>query len=303
MRKSFILYISSIFIGMMSQAQTIVPLYTSIPNSIPGPNEEAVQIRGSIKIVSKVSIPTLTAYIPVQGTNTGAAVIICPGGGYGILASSHEGEDVALALNKAGIAAFVLKYRLPNDKIMVDKKIGPLQDVQQAFKLVRSRAKEWNLDVNKIGVMGFSAGGHLAASAAAHYNQAVIDNPESINIRPDFQILLYPVISFTDSLTHLGSRTNLIGNAPAPEQIKFYSNELQVTKQSPPAFIVHAQDDRTVKAENSIQFYLALMKNAVPGQLIIYPKGGHGFGMNNPTTTDRWMEQCLNWMRSNTWIN
>lgn len=303
MRKSFILYISSIFIGMMSQAQTIVPLYSSIPNSIQGPDEEVIQIRGSNKFVSKVSIPTLTAYIPERGTNTGTAVIICPGGGYGGLAASHEGEDVAIALNKAGIAAFVLKYRLPNDKIMVDKRIGPLQDVQQAFKLVRSRAKEWNLDVNKIGVMGFSAGGHLAASAAAHYNQAVIDNPESINIRPDFQILLYPVISFADSLTHMGSRTNLIGNTPAPEQIKFYSNELQVTKQSPPAFIVHAQDDRTVKAENSIQFYLALMKNAVPGQLIIYPKGGHGFGMNNPTTTDRWMEHCLTWMRSNSWIN
>jgi len=298
MKRAPVLYIMLVLGFVVAQGQTIIPLFKTVPNSIEGPNEETA--RG--KIISKVSIPTITAYIPAADKNTGVAVIICPGGSYSILSTGNEGEDVAVELSKAGIAGFVLKYRLPNDKIMVDKQKGPLQDVQQAFKLVRERAKEWNLDVNKIGVMGFSAGGHLAASAAVHHNQPVIDNAEATNLRPDFQILLYPVISFTDSLTHMGSRTNLIGPAPTAEQIKFYSNELQVTKQSPPAFIVHAADDPTVKVQNSLYFYTALLKNGIPAQLIVYPKGGHGFGMINRTTPDRWMESCLNWMRSNAWI-
>ena len=148
--------------------------------------------------------------------------------------------------------------------------------------------------------MGFSAGGHLASTASTHFNQSVIDNPNNISLRPDFSILLYPVISFTDSLAHMGSRTNLVGTDQ--QKMVNYSNELQVTAQTPPAFLVHAGDDKTVKVENSIRYYLALQKNNVPAEMHIYPKGGHGFGMNNKTTSDKWMERLKSWLQSNGWL-
>jgi acetyl esterase/lipase len=150
--------------------------------------------------------------------------------------------------------------------------------------------------------MGFSAGGHLAATASTHFTKPVIDNAGNISLRPDFSILLYPVISFTDSLAHMGSRTNLIGKDPLPEKIEWYSNEMQVTAQTPPAFLVHAADDKTVNVENSIRYYEALLNNHVLSELHLYPKGGHGFGMNNKTTNDKWMERLKNWMQSNGWL-
>jgi acetyl esterase/lipase len=281
-------------------AQQTIPLYShTIPNSKPSANEEKTQNDNGIVIVSKISIPTLTIFLPPKEKSNGTAVIICPGGGYVVNAIKHEGYDVAKKLNEMGVAAFVLKYRIPDEATMVDKEIGPLQDAQQAIKTVRMRAAEWNVNSDQIGIMGFSAGGHLASTAGTHFNNAVIDNKENTSLRPDFMILIYPVISFQESIGHVGSRDNLLGKNPAKDKIDLYSNELQVTKKTPPAFLVHASDDDGVNPNNSVAFYQALIKNKVPAELHIYQNGGHGFGMNNKTTNDNWMERCKNWMDAN----
>jgi acetyl esterase/lipase len=284
-------------------AQEIIPLYEKgIPNSKPITNREKSEMGAdSILRISKVSEPTLLVFLPPKEKANGTAVIICPGGGYSILAASHEGTDVAKVFNEWGVTAFVLKYRLPDDSTMEQKEIGPLQDAQRAIQLVRMDAKKWGIDKNKIGIMGFSAGGHLASTAGTHFNHAVIANNNNISLRPDFMVLLYPVISFTDSLAHMGSRTNLIGKNPTPEKINYYSNELQVTKQTPPTFLVHAKDDGGVKVQNSISFYDALQKNGVSSEIHLYEKGGHGFGMHNKTSTDQWMDWLQTWMKKNGW--
>lgn len=186
---------------------------------------------------------------------------------------------------------------------IVNREIGPLQDAQQAIKMVRQRAKEWNVDVNRIGIMGFSAGGHLASTAGTHFEKAVIPDSGTISLRPDFMILIYPVISFNDKITHMGSRDNLIGKQPSAEKIIEYSNELQVTAKTPPTFLVHASDDDAVKASNSVDFYESLLRYKVPAELHIYQKGGHGFGMNNKTTDDQWIDRCKNWMKSSGLLN
>ena len=301
--KSIFFFIALILSIQLSEGQTILKLYgdKNIPNEIPGPDEEKRDEDGIVRI-SKISRPTLTVYLPPKEKANGIAVVVCPGGGYGINAFKHEGTDVAVELNKMGIAAFILKYRLPSDKIMKDKSVGPLQDTQQAIMIVRQRAKEWNVDPSKIGIAGFSAGGHLASTAGTHFQKSLIDNPGNVSLRPDFMILLYPVISFSDSIGHIGSRTNLIGKSPSPEAIRFYSNELQVTKQTPPTFLVHAGDDNVVKVANCLKFYEALNKNGVPAELFVFPNGGHGFGLINPTSPDRWMDRCLDWMKSNKWL-
>ncbi len=285
----------------MVKAQTVLPLYGDqpIPNSKPVPDLEKIDSSGHPLrySYSTVNRPTLTVYLPPAGKANGMAVIVCPGGGYVHLAYTHEGTDVAQWLNSLGITAFLLKYRLPSDETMIDKTIGPLQDAQRAIQLVRQRAGEWGVDAGKIGILGFSAGGHLASTAGTHFDHSVIDNPAGISLRPDFMILLYPVISFNDSIGHRGSRDNLLGKQPSPAMITAYSNELQVTPRTPPAFIVHAEDDKTVPVVNSLYFYEALVKNHVPSELHVYPKGGHGFGMHNPTTNDQWTERCANWLR------
>ncbi|MBC7914135.1 MAG: alpha/beta hydrolase, partial [Pyrinomonadaceae bacterium] len=274
-----------------------------IPNSKSNTVKEKTEDFGNgVLFISDTSIPTLTAYLPDAGKANGTAVVICPGGGYGGVAILHEGNQVAEAFRKMGVAAFVLKNRTPSERTMQDKSIGPLQDVQRALQMVRQKAKEWNVNIDKVGVLGFSAGGHLAATAASHFGNSFIENKPGINLRPDFSILVYPVISFTDSLTHIGSRENLIGKNPSKEQIVFFSNELQVSKKSPAAFLVHAGDDDAVQVENVISFYRALHQHGIEAQLLIYPKGGHGFGLNNPSTTDKWMDACERWMQGNGWL-
>ena len=283
-------------------AQKTAPLYTdSIPNSKMTPDEETTSNNGVLTI-SKVSRPTLTSYLPAKEKANGTAVIICPGGGYSVLAAAHEGSDVAKEFMKAGVAAFVLKYRIPDDATMVNKEIGPLQDAQQAIKTVREHAKEWNIDAARIGIMGFSAGGHLASTAGTHYNKAVIANTNNTSLRPDFMLLIYPVISFDDSIGHRGSRDNLIGKNPSGEKKKYYSNELQVTDDTPPTFLVHAGDDDVVNVENSIRFYKACLQHHVPVEMHLYQNGGHGFGMHLPKNKDLWMERCMNWMAANGWM-
>ncbi len=280
-------------------AQEIISLYgDKIPNSKPIVNREKSEVgKDSILRISKVSEPTLLAFFPPRDKANGTAVVICPGGGYGILAASHEGTDVAKVFNEWGVTAFVLKYRLPDDSIMQQKEIGPLQDAQRAIQIVRTDASKWGIDVNKIGIMGFSAGGHLASTAGTHFTNAVIPNANNTSLRPDFMILLYPVISFNDSLAHMGSRNNLVGKNATAEKVAYYSNELQVTKQTPPTFLVHAKDDGGVKVQNSMVFYDALQKNGVPAEIHLYEKGGHGFGMNNKTSEDKWMDWLQAWMK------
>lgn len=297
----FILFFS-LFWLTNGNAQKAYPLYENkIPNSKPTVDKEK-SVNNGILIISEVSIPTITVYKPKKQNKSRSAVIICPGGGYGILASGHEGSDVALALNKIGVTAFVLKYRLPNDEIMADKTIGPLQDAQRALQIVRERAKEWNVDVAKVGIMGFSAGGHLAASASTLFEHSLIENKLQTSLRPDFSILIYPVISFSDSLTHLGSRENLAGKNPSEEIKKLYSCELQVTSNTPKAFIVHASDDADVSVKNSIAYYEALLSKKIYSEMLLYPHGGHGFGMNNKTISDKWMDNLKSWMSANGWL-
>lgn len=293
--------INCLFLSVMSYSQQVIPLYNSgIPNSVVATNEEREEIIDkNVLIIHDVQYPVLTAYFPKKEIANGTAVLICPGGGYSIVAAGHEGADIAKKFNQLGVTAFVLKYRIPNKKWMIHLEIGPLQDVQQALQLIHSNAGKWNIKPNKIGIMGFSAGGHLASTAATHFNKNYIDNGDNANnLRPDFQILIYPVISFTDSIGHIGSRDQLIGKNPSAEMVKEYSNELQVTENSPPCFMVHAQDDGAVKVQNCLVYYEALQKNKVPVEMHLFPKGGHGFGSHRlGLAIDSWFQLLENWMK------
>jgi acetyl esterase/lipase len=276
----------------------LITLYkVAVPNNKQVPDKEYATTRDNVTRIAKVSNPTLTVFKPEKPN--GKSVIICPGGSYLILAFDKEGTRVAEEFNKWGVTAFVLKYRLPDDTINIDKSLAPLQDAQQAIRWVRSNAAQYGIDKNKIGIMGFSAGGHLASTAATHFNfKADAANNDTTSVRPDFAILIYPVISFDSTFGHKGSRNNLVGANAPKEKIDFYSNELQVTTNTPPTFLIHAADDATVPVENSIRFYQACIKNKVLAEMHVYPKGGHGFGMYNKTTEDNWMERLRNWLNS-----
>ncbi len=291
-----LMLLMTVFAAIKANAQTEMPLYSgAVPNSKQAANKEAAVSKDNVLRISKVSVPTLTVYKPANPN--GMSVIICPGGGYSILAFDKEGTRVAEEMNKWGITAFVLKYRLPDDTTNIDRSTAPLMDAQQAIRLVRSKAAEWGLKKDKIGIMGFSAGGHLASTAATHFSSNVdVTNKDTTSVRPDFAILIYPVISFDSTITHKGSRNNLVGATASAEQIKLYSNELQVNAKTPPSFLVHAGDDGAVPVENSIRYYQACVKYKVPAEMHLYPKGGHGFGMFNKTTADNWMERLKNWL-------
>ena len=284
------------YTAFIKKGTEIIVLYKNgVPNNKSVPDKENFTVRDNVTRIAKVSNPTLSVFKP-QKPN-GKAVIICPGGSYAILAFDKEGTRVAEEFNKWGMTAFVLKYRLPDDTINIDKSLAPLQDAQQAIRYVRTNALQYGIDKNKIGIMGFSAGGHLASTVATHFNfKADAANNDTTSVRPDFAILIYPVISFDSLFGHKGSRNNLIGANASKEKIDFYSNELQVTSATPPTFLVHAGDDGTVPVENSIRFYQACIKNKVPAEMHLFPKGGHGFGMYNKTTDDNWMERLRNWL-------
>ncbi|SNC68133.1 Acetyl esterase/lipase [Hymenobacter gelipurpurascens] len=297
------LFCLTIVTTALAQTPSVIPLYAGlVPDSKPSKVQETiVNEKGKIRI-SNVVQPTLTVYRAAPDKANGTAVIICPGGGYARLAVDHEGYDVAKRFNEMGITAFVLKYRLPNAQSQTDKSIAPLLDAQQAIRLVRQRAKEFGINQARVGLMGFSAGGHLASTAGTHFARPVGDTKDQTSVRPDFLMLLYPVISFSDSLMHAGSRNNLIGEKPTVEQTRQYSNELQVSGQTPPTFLVHAQDDATVPVQNSLVFYEACLKHKVPVEMHLYPKGGHGFGMNNATTKDNWTDRLQNWLDAAGWL-
>ncbi|MET0462860.1 MAG: alpha/beta hydrolase [Chitinophagaceae bacterium] len=300
MKKLFAIAMSLI-LGNMVFSQEVIPLYGKVPGSKPAIKAESADTINGILRIRNVSLPTLTIYRPEAGKANGTAIVICPGGGYSILAASHEGIDVAKLFTSWGITAFVLKYRLPDDAIMQNKTIGPLQDAQRAFQLVRQRAGEWGINPSRVGIMGFSAGGHLAATASTHFTKPAIE-AGAAEIRPDFSVLIYPVISFSDSLMHKGSRDNLLGPDTSAARIILYSADRQVGTETPPAFLVHAGDDKTVPVGNSIAYYTALQKNKVIAEMHVYQQGGHGFGLNNKTTKDQWTERLRNWLLANKWL-
>ena len=293
------LLVCIIFFAMTTSFTQYQPLYNTTPNNIPSKNQESESSSTGILIIEKVSIPTYQ-YFRVANDNTKRpCVIICPGGGYAILAAGHEGADLAKYFNSIGVNAIVLKYRIPNAENQIDKIIAPLQDAQQVVLLARTNAGSWGIDKNKIGVMGFSAGGHLASSLATHYNDIKIENPSKVSLRPDFQILIYPVISFGPE-GHEGSRINLIGNAndeKTQKAIHYFSSEKQITKEAPPAFLVHSKDDDVVPVANAIHYYDNLIAHKVPAELYLYEKGGHGYGMKNPTSEILWTSVMKTWMQ------
>lgn len=271
---------------------------------IPGAKKSADYIEkttggnGEIVRIGNISAPELTVYLPKPEIATGSAVLIIPGGGYSIVAIDHEGFEVAKWLNTLGIAGIVLKYRLPSDVIMDNKSIGPLQDAQEAMRVIRRNAEKWNLKTDKIGVIGFSAGGHLASTLSTHYDEKVYELKDNTSARPDFSILIYPVITFDAAFTHKGSRNNLIGENPSEDQVKKFSNELQVNSQTPPAFLVHSSNDEAVPVQNSILYYQQLQKNKVQAEMHIFQKGGHGYGLaKNRGTESGWPALCANWLK------
>jgi acetyl esterase/lipase len=299
MKKLKICLIGMCLFPFALHAQRIINLY---PGTIPNAKQTALKDipqNPSEGLVRRVITPTLEMYLPEKSNASGAAIVICPGGGYSVIVYEGEGISIAKAFAQKGVAAFILKYRLPNDSFQVNKTIAPLQDAQQAIKMVRDSASVWGVDANKVGIMGFSAGGHVASTEATHFKKAVIENKSNTNLRPDFQILVYPVISMQDSLTHKDSRRQLLGTNPSKETIDLYSNELQVDKDSPPAYLTHATDDKVVDVDNSIIYFEKLRRNHVPVEMHIYQKGNHGFVFKHPG----WMEPLLEWMESNKWMN
>jgi acetyl esterase/lipase len=299
------LFLILIFLlGMINQIQAqnqVLPLWKVIPQEIKAVDytEKEIIKDGKVQSTSLVSIPTLSVFLPSGIKTNQTAVIILPGGGYQHLAIDKEGTKVAEWFNSLGIVAFVLKYRLPSDLIMTNKTVGPLQDAQEAIRVVRLNAAKWNIDPNKIGVMGFSAGGHLASTLSTHYDDRVYETSSKISARPDFSLLIYPVISMQNDITHKGSQVSLLGENASQELIDSFSNEKKVTAQTPPAFLVHATDDGAVLPENSINYYLALKNNKVVAELHLYENGGHGFGLGIKDTSKFWTKACEEWLKSN----
>lgn len=279
------------------QAQETFPLY---PGAIPGAIEKAdaettSSLENGVVIVGKISRPTITVYKGEDKGGSGKkgmAVVIFPGGGYVINAVKHEGHDVGRWLSQQGITAFVVKYRVPDSTFMTNPSTAPLQDAQQAIGWVREHARKYGIDKHKVGVLGFSAGGHLAASASTHYKTHLTSYKK---VRPDFTVLIYPVISFTDSIGHIGSRDALLGKRPGQQDIKAWSNEMLVNAKTPPAFLAHAKDD-WVNYKNSVMYAEALRAHKVRAELLLFPDGGHGFGMINPKASKQWPDELLIWL-------
>lgn len=270
----------------------VFPLYGDgpIPNSKLVPDQETTGLYGMLQNVSR---PTIQVYLPARAKANGTSIVIFPGGGYVGLSMGPEGTTVAQFFQDHGTAAFVVKYRLPSDSSMKDKAIGPLQDAQQAIRFVRQHAKEWRLNSDRVGAIGFSAGGHLASTLGTHFEKSQIDNPDNVNLLPDYLILVYPVISMDPKIAHLGSRDALIGSAPPESLVKLFSNELQVTEKTPPTLLLQAADDQLVDVDNSIVFFEALRHHDVPVDMTVFRRGEHGFFL---LPRDAWMDVIQQWM-------
>ncbi len=266
-----------------------IPSYHTIPlwpDKVPGKLES-----------DEKEWPTLTLYLLPEGVGNGSAVVICPGGGYGHLAMDHEGHQVGRWLNSIGVAGIILQYRHAPDY----HHPIPMQDALRAMRTVRHRSAEWKIDPKKIGIIGFSAGGHLASTVGTHFDEGdknSEDPIETVSSRPDFMILGYPVITFGNDYHHGGSMRNLIGENPDPSLIEYYSNHLQISPYTPPTFLVHSSDDKVVPVENSLMFFKELSRLSVPAEMHIYQYGGHGFGLGpKDPVLNSWTKRCEDWMR------
>jgi acetyl esterase/lipase len=314
----------ALLISISAYSQETVMLYEGVvPNNIGNGQEERFIDAPYGKVYFQVVNPALEVYLPSGEKNTGIAVIICPGGGYAALAYTHEGANVAKRFAEDGIAGFVLKYRLPDPLLVQNKETVPLQDAQRALIIVRENASKWGINPSKIGIMGSSAGGHLASTAGTHFEKCYAPNPNSISVKPDFMLLKYPVISLADSLTHYQTRLRLIGNEAIPPEILQlgmtnpqkademmaaipvphdkvieFSNELHVSANTPPTFIVHANDDAVVPVQNSTLFIAALQQARVEVECFFYAHGGHGFGLDNLAHDVDWIDACIKWMKN-----
>ncbi len=303
MIKPILLLVVFALSGSILSAQNLrIPLWNKdIPN-FKATNEVETRDTAGIVRIGNVQIPDIEVYLPSTQNATGDAVIICPGGGYRILAYDWEGSDIAKFFNSKGIAAIVLKYRLPASESNIEPHKSPLLDAQRAMRLVRFHASEWNIMPDRIGIMGFSAGGHLASTLSTHFDAGdpgAEDPVDRLSCRPDFSILIYPVITFTSDFQHSGSKEALLGKNPEPELIKYYSNELQVTDQTPPAILIHSNDDKGVPVENSLAYFAALRKNNISASLHVYPYGGHGFSLAvGKGYLSTWPERVVEWLTS-----
>ena len=273
---------------------TVIQLWPEgVPNAKPGIGDEKI----TDGRISNVSVPTLTFYGPAVDRPNGTAVIICPGGGYGLLSNDREGIQYANWLSTLGVTSFVLKNRLAEFGHP-----APLQDVLRAVRIVRARAAEFKINPDRIGVMGSSAGGHLAASAGtlfAHADGKTGASLDSVKARPDFLILMYPVITMKDPSAHAGSRENLLGKQPTPELLRLMSVEDQVTADTPPTLLIHTQEDKAVPVENSIVFYQALTRAGVPAEMYLFERGSHGMGMRDGLgTASNWHKRAEEWLNA-----
>jgi acetyl esterase/lipase len=302
MKIFFVCLISFSFYQMTNAQDLTIPLWPEgkVPNYQKTDEVEKTESTDIVRI-SKVQLPDIAVFFPAKKNSSGQAVIICPGGGYAYLSYNWEGTDVAKLLNAKGITAIVLKYRLPNAKSNITPNLSPLMDAKRALRIVRANADKWGIKKNNIGIMGFSAGGHLASTLATHFDDGDMTSKDSIeqqSSRPDFAVLVYPVISMDKKITHMGSHNNLIGENADSSLTNLYSNELQVTKQTPPTFLIHATDDKAVPVENSLRFYEALKTNGVSVEMHIFPTGGHGFGLAlGKGSLETWTDLLVTWMR------
>jgi len=303
-QRKFSLLVVLFSMGLSAQ-DTIVPLWPkTIPNQMESSEKEVVEhTEDGIIWITNVQKPTLEVYLPAKRNANGKAVVIFPGGGYHGLAYDWEGTEIAKALNAKGVAGIVVKYRLPCSKSITEgKNVVPLQDAQRAIRLVKSKATDWNISENKIGIIGFSAGGHLASTLGTHYNDKVYerqDEADGLSARPDFMALIYPVITLGVPSTHTGSRISLVGENPTDEEVDYLSNQKHVDDTTPPTFLLHAMDDETVPVENTIMFFDALRSHNVPATMHIYPTGGHGFSLAlHDEKLKNWTNLLFDWLKN-----
>jgi acetyl esterase/lipase len=301
MKKIALGLIFASIISTIGAQNQVIPLWDGDPPNYRETGEVTIWDTSDIVRIRMVQKPDIALFLPSKKNATGEAVVICPGGGYTALAYDFEGSDVARWLNSQGIAAFVLKYRLPGAKSNIVPHLSPLLDARRAMRLVRYNAESWNIDPGKIGIMGFSAGGHLASTLSTHFDggdPSSSDPVECESCRPDFSILIYPVISFNDEIAHTGSKRALLGPDPDKELVTYFSNELQVSKDTPPAILIHSNDDTGVPAENSMVYFQALRSHGIQGELHIYPYGGHGYSLAiGKGHLSTWPDRVIEWIR------
>jgi acetyl esterase/lipase len=296
MKKLVVVILSAVCISS-ALAQEFIPLWPE--GDMPNSKGLKLEYRENKQLISQVAQPGIYSFFTSDRDNSGSAVLICPPGGYSVLAYNIAGFQFAKWLNSIGVNAFVLIHRLPNSPDLIDSEKGPIQDAQRAMKIIRSNASEWQIDVNRVGIMGASAGGHLASTIGTHAEDfsRIGDSLDSVSFHPNFMILISPVISFVED-PHQGSAKHFLGGDTSPDVIKLYSNELQVTKSTPPSFLVHAQNDPSVSVKNSMMFYQAMVDHGVTGSLHIFPKGKHSIGLRNKDTiVNAWTDLCETWLR------